>query len=120
MNSSTNVSQLGTHIIVDMKDCDAEILKSVSDIENIMLDVAQKFGLNVVTHNFHQFKPWGVSGALILAESHFTIHTWPEYHYAALDLFVCNEFKHQEAFITELHMQLNAQEYEYKILQRGF
>ncbi|CCW30959.1 putative Adenosylmethionine decarboxylase [Xenorhabdus nematophila F1] len=120
INSSTNVSQLGTHIIVDMKDCDAEILKSVSDIENIMLDVAQKFGLNVVTHNFHQFKPWGVSGALILAESHFTIHTWPEYHYAALDLFVCNEFKHQEAFITELHMQLNAQEYEYKILQRGF
>ncbi|PHM74566.1 adenosylmethionine decarboxylase [Xenorhabdus kozodoii] len=115
-----NTRQLGTHIIIDMKDCDAEVLKSVSAIEKIMLDIAQQYKLNVVTHNFHQFQPWGVSGALILAESHFTIHTWPEYQYAALDLFVCNEFKHQDAFMMQLQTQLNAQEYEYRILQRGF
>ncbi|WP_338803026.1 adenosylmethionine decarboxylase [Xenorhabdus griffiniae] len=120
VNLSDNTRQLGTHIIIDMKDCDSEVLKSVSVIEKIMLDIAQQCELNVVTYNFHQFQPWGVSGALILAESHFTIHTWPEYQYAALDLFVCNEFKHQETFILQLQTQLNAQEYEYKILQRGF
>ncbi|KLU14406.1 MULTISPECIES: adenosylmethionine decarboxylase [Xenorhabdus] len=120
VSSSDHTRQLGTHIIIDMKDCDEEVLKSVSAIEKIMLDIAQQCELNVVTHNFHQFQPWGVSGALILAESHFTIHTWPEYQYAALDLFVCNEFKHQDTFMIQLQTQLNAQEYEYKILQRGF
>ncbi|KMJ43566.1 adenosylmethionine decarboxylase [Xenorhabdus khoisanae] len=120
VSSSDHTRQLGTHIIIDMKDCDAEVLKSVSTLEKIMLDIAHQCKLNVVTYNFHQLKPWGVSGALILAESHFTLHTWPEYQYAALDLFVYNEFKYQDTFIMQLQTQLNAQEYEYKILQRGF
>ncbi|BET96654.1 adenosylmethionine decarboxylase [Xenorhabdus taiwanensis] len=120
VSTSDNTRQLGTHMIIDMKDCDTEVLKSVSAIEKIMLDIAQQCELNVVTHHFHQFQPWGVSGALILAESHFTIHTWPEHQYAALDLFVCNEFKYQDTFMMQLQTQLNAQEYEYKILQRGF
>ncbi|OTA16738.1 S-adenosylmethionine decarboxylase proenzyme [Xenorhabdus beddingii] len=115
-----DTKQLGTHLVLEMKHCDSHKLKSVSEIKTIMLDVAHKCHLNVVTHNFHEFKPYGVSGVLILAESHFTIHTWPEYDYAALDLFICNEFEHQDTFITQLKTQLNSQEYEYKILQRGF
>jgi S-adenosylmethionine decarboxylase proenzyme len=112
--------QLGAHIIIDMKDCEAEILTSVSTIERIMLDIAEQCQLKVVAHDFHQFESWGVSGVLISAGSHFTLHTWPEYHYAALDLFVRYDFEYQEIFITQLQTRLNAQEYEYKMLQRSF
>ncbi|MDC9582991.1 adenosylmethionine decarboxylase [Xenorhabdus sp. PR6a] len=119
-NKQFETRQLGTHIVLEMKHCDSNKLKSIATIESIMLDVAQKCKLNIVTHHFHEFKPWGVSGVIILAESHFTIHTWPEYHYAALDLFICNKFNQQNTLITQLQTQLNSQEYECKILQRGF
>ncbi|SFO02626.1 adenosylmethionine decarboxylase [Xenorhabdus japonica] len=88
-NKKFETKQLGTHIVIEMKNYNSNKLKSISTIESIMLDVAKECNLNIVTYHFHEFEPWGVSGVIILAESHFTIHTWPEYHYAALDLFIC-------------------------------
>ncbi|AOM39580.1 adenosylmethionine decarboxylase [Xenorhabdus hominickii] len=119
-NKIFDTKQLGTHIVIEMKDCDSNKLKSIPIVEEIMLNIARKCDLNIVNHHFHEFKPWGVSGVIILAESHFTIHTWPEYHYAAIDLFICNNFKHKNILMTQLTTQLDSQEYECKILQRGF
>ena len=81
---------LGIHYILDFYNCNSEYLTSVSKI-NILMRKASKIGkFNVVKSCFHQFNPYGVSGVMVLKESHFTIHTWPEYQYAAIDIFLCD------------------------------
>ena len=83
------MDRLGEHILVEYYDCDAAILDSRPDIERMMLKAADIAGATIIDHKFHQFAPQGVSGAVIIAESHLTIHTWPEHRYAAFDLFTC-------------------------------
>lgn len=76
-------------ISVDYHECDAEILKDLKYIEKAMLEAAMAMGATALGHCFHRFSPHGVSGAVIVAESHLAIHTWPEYRYAAVDFEVC-------------------------------
>jgi len=76
---------LGTFILDNNKE-----LKNVEDIRAIILACAREADMTVVGEVFHQFKPIGCTGALILAESHFTIHTWPEYNKLAYDIYTCN------------------------------
>lgn len=81
---------LGVHYLLDFYDCDIRCLTSVSKISDLMTKAGKIGNFNVVKQCFHQFKPYGVSGVLVLKESHFTIHTWPEHHYAAVDIFLCD------------------------------
>ncbi|MDX2302883.1 MAG: adenosylmethionine decarboxylase [Microscillaceae bacterium] len=82
---------LGNHILVEFYDCDREILNNVSYIEQTMQEATIKSGATIVGSHFHTFNPHGVSGVIIIAESHLSIHTWPEYGYAAVDIFTCGE-----------------------------
>ena len=86
---------LGRHLLVEFTDCDAEHLADVDFIQEAMLEAARKSGATILAHSFHHFSPpdgrGGVSGAVIIAESHLAIHTWPEYRYAAADFFTCGE-----------------------------
>ena len=86
-----NIEQLGRHILVEMYNCDKEVLNDHKLIEQYMNEAAEKSGATIVQSVFHMFNPWGVSGAVIIQESHLTIHTWPEYGYAAIDLFTCGD-----------------------------
>jgi S-adenosylmethionine decarboxylase len=86
-----NIEQLGRHILVEYYNCDKEILKDHELIEKYMNEAARRSKATIVTSCFHQFNPWGVSGAVIIQESHLTIHTWPEYGYASVDLFTCGD-----------------------------
>lgn len=81
---------LGIHYILDFYECNNKYLTSVSKINNIMKMASNIGKFNIVKSCFHQFKPYGVSGVMVLKESHFTIHTWPEYQYAAIDIFLCD------------------------------
>ena len=83
------IKALGNHIIVEYYNCDTEVLKKHEYIEEIMNLAARDMGATIIESVFHMFNPWGVSGAIIIAESHLTIHTWPEHNYAAVDLFTC-------------------------------
>lgn len=85
------MNELGRHIIVEMYDCDAVVLDDFDTIRQEMLNAANLSGATVVGEVFHRFSPHGVSGAVVIAESHLSIHTWPEYGYAALDLFTCGD-----------------------------
>ena len=76
---------LGRHILVEYYNCDEEVLKNPKLIEEFMNNSALNAKATIVDSVFHHFNPWGVSGAVIIAESHLTIHTWPEYGYAAAD-----------------------------------
>ncbi|MBU2542313.1 adenosylmethionine decarboxylase [Patescibacteria group bacterium] len=82
---------LGRHVIVEFYDCDPEILNDLLKIEEVMVVAALVSGATIVGQVFHRFIPHGVSGAVVIAESHFSIHTWPEFGYAAVDLFTCGD-----------------------------
>lgn len=85
------MNALGRHILVEFNGCSPEILNDVSVIEKSMVEAAQKAGATVIQSNFHHFSPFGVSGVVVIQESHLAIHTWPEYGYAAVDLFTCGD-----------------------------
>jgi len=63
-----------------------------------MQKAAQLMGAHVVQSLFHKFNPYGLSGVVVIKESHFAIHTWPEYQYAAVDLFSCGKMRHTIGF----------------------
>ncbi|MGE7688376.1 adenosylmethionine decarboxylase [Lysinibacillus sp. NPDC097214] len=109
---------LGHHILLELHDCDVALLNDLQKIKTIMCQAAHKAKATIVTENFHHFSPYGVSGVVIIQESHLTIHTWPEYGYAAIDVFTCNsKLALQEAvqYITEQFNAGNAtQHYVYR------
>jgi spermidine synthase len=82
---------LGNHILIEFMNCDPAILNDVATIEKNMVDAASKAGATVINSTFHHFSPYGVSGVVVIQESHLAIHTWPEWGYSAVDLFTCGE-----------------------------
>jgi len=82
---------LGRHILGEFYNCDAEVLNSLSKIEEAMKAAAIASGAHILGSFFHPFSPHGVSGVIVIAESHLSIHTWPEYGYAAVDIFTCGQ-----------------------------
>jgi S-adenosylmethionine decarboxylase proenzyme len=82
---------LGRQILVEFYDCAQSKLNDVSFIESSLIDAAKASRATLISHNFHKFSPYGVSGVVVIAESHIAIHTWPEYLYAAVDIFTCGD-----------------------------
>jgi S-adenosylmethionine decarboxylase len=82
---------LGTHIIVELSDCNPAILSDVEQVQKILVQAAREAKAEVLQTTFHRFNPQGVSGVVVIAESHLSIHTWPEYGYAAMDIYTCGE-----------------------------
>jgi len=82
---------LGTHVLVEMFGCDPATLKDKEFVGKVLIRSAEEANAHIVATYFHQFQPYGVSGAVIIEESHFTIHTWPEHGFAAVDLFYCSD-----------------------------
>lgn len=82
---------LGRHILVEYYDCAPEILNDVVTIEQKMVEAANAANATVINSTFHHFSPFGVSGVVVIQESHLAIHTWPEYGYAAVDIFTCGD-----------------------------
>ena len=80
---------LGIHLLLELKDCNPKLLDDLDYIRNAMRLAADDLGVHVVGESFHRFSPQGVTGILSIAESHISIHTWPEYGYAAADVFTC-------------------------------
>lgn len=91
---------LGRQITLEYYDCDNDVLLSLEQIEKTMVDAARKSGATVINSSFHQFEPQGVSGVVLIAESHFTVHAWPEYNYAAVDIFTCADLIDFETAVT--------------------
>ncbi|MFT6826836.1 MAG: spermidine synthase [Roseivirga sp.] len=85
------MASLGRHIIVEYYDCSSEILNDVVHIEKSMEGAAEEAGATIINSTFHHFSPYGVSGVVVIQESHLAIHTWPEYGYASVDIFTCGD-----------------------------
>lgn len=79
----------GVHIVSDLYECEPEKLMRMEKIEKVVEKAIEKSGLNKIKSHFHQFKPYGVTGFVLLSESHLAIHTWPEHGYVSLDVYSC-------------------------------
>ena len=80
---------LGRHITIEYYDCETSILNNPSLLEKVFRDAAKLSGATVIDSSFHTYEPQGLSGFVVIAESHFSVHTWPEHNYAAVDMFTC-------------------------------
>jgi S-adenosylmethionine decarboxylase len=67
------------------------LLNDLKKVEDLMVSAAKVASATVIESRFHKFSPFGISGVVVIAESHLTIHTWPEYGYAAVDIFTCGD-----------------------------
>lgn len=110
---------LGRQYFVEMYDCDANLLDDTEFIGKHMLQAALEAKATVVQQFFHQFSPYGVSGTVVIAESHINIHTWPEHRYAAVDIFTCGETLDADKGISYLAHWLKAGKIEQKQINRG-
>ena len=88
-DEEASVTALGHHLLAEFSGCDAASLADLELVTTAMLQAATASGATIVTHSFYHFSPHGVSGAVIIAESHLAIHTWPEHGFAAVDFFTC-------------------------------
>ncbi|WP_027364186.1 adenosylmethionine decarboxylase [Desulfotruncus alcoholivorax] len=82
---------LGRHVLAEIYGCKFDILNDIKKVEKIMVEAALEAGAEVREYVFHKFSPQGVSGVVVISESHLAIHTWPELGYAAVDVFTCGE-----------------------------
>ncbi len=105
-----SMKPLGRHILAEIYGCDFELLNNPQKVEEIMVNAALEAGAEVREYVFHKFSPQGVSGVVVISESHLTIHTWPELGYAAVDVFTCGDTVDPWDACNYLTNSLNAQE----------
>ena len=106
-------------MLAEFSGCDPARLADLDHITRAMLAAAEASGATVVTHSFHHFAPLGVSGVVIISESHLAIHTWPEHGFAAVDFFTCVNRTVPEKAIEALRLALGGRETAITCLERG-
>ncbi len=110
---------LGTQLLVELKDCQSDSLSDPVFVRNAMLEAARAAKATIVDDKFHHFSPFGVSGVVVIAESHLAIHTWPEYRYAAVDVFTCGETLKPEVAAIHLAHAFRSQNPSIHEIKRG-
>lgn len=111
---------LGQQTTIDYYDCDPEIINKATTIKKILEKAANIMNLTIVNTTIHEFSPIGVSGVIVIKESHIAIHTWPEHKYVALDFFTCNHTSDLKEGILWLKEQFKAKRIEEQSSNRGF
>lgn len=110
---------LGIHTLIEYHDCSLSALTDGETVRALMLEAVRLAGGTYVTDVFHHFSPHGISGVVVIAESHATIHTWPEHGYAAVDVFTCAASFNHDVFTEHVRDGLQSARVEKKTLTRG-
>ncbi len=113
------MNALGKHLLLELKDCNREVLNDLEFLKGLLLAAARESGATVLGESFHQFSPHGISGVVIIAESHLFIHTWPEHGYAAVDIFTCGDSVQPGKAVQILISKLGAKNHSILEIQRG-
>jgi len=113
------MSTLGRHVLAEVYDCSPEILNQRERIEKIMVAAALEAGAEIREVIFHKFSPQGISGVVVISESHLAVHTWPELGYAAVDVFTCGDTVDPWIACNYIKEQLESQNMTATELQRG-
>jgi S-adenosylmethionine decarboxylase proenzyme len=112
------VDTASRHVLGEYWGCDPSLLDDQAELDRLMNRAAEAAGATVVATALHRLEPQGVSGVVVLEESHFSIHTWPEVGYAAVDFFTCGNCE-PEAGHRLLREALRARRAEVMVLARG-
>ncbi len=110
---------LGRHLLLELFDCDAQVINNLETVKGALVEAAKRAQATIVDVVFHEFNPFGISGVVVIAESHLSIHTWPEYRYAAVDIFSCGEVLKPDVAASYLVEQFAAERASIVELQRG-
>lgn len=109
---------IGRHVIAEFYGCDPAVLNDVDGIRARMIRAAELTGATVLGEMFHAFSPHGVSGTVVIAESHLSIHTWPENGYVAVDIYTCGGLNPRIGF-DHLYETLGAKQSRIQEILRG-
>jgi len=112
-------SFLGTHIIADFYGVHFDLIDSVEDVKNLLESTVEKANLTKISSSYYQFEPYGASGVVLLAESHLSIHTWPELGIALVDVFTCGLPKQAFDAINYIEEVLKPKKVVKKAFSRG-
>ena len=115
----TVATTFGDHYLVDLHGCDAELIARVEPTEKALLDAAERCGSTIIEHHFHQFTPQGASGVILIAESHISVHTWPENGFVAVDIFTSGTRMQPEIAIEILETAFKAERVDVVCISRG-
>ncbi len=110
---------LAVHMLVELHGCTTELLNNPAALKQLLLEAVRRGQGTVVTDVFHTFNPHGVSGVIVIAESHVAIHTWPEHGYAAVDIFSCGTKLEHGVIRDWIAAGMGASDVEYRELARG-
>jgi S-adenosylmethionine decarboxylase len=110
---------LGRHLLLELKNCNKEVLDDLDFLKGCLDEAAVCCNATVVGESFYHFSPHGVSGVVNIAESHISIHTWPEYGYAAVDVFTCGDSVEPEKAAKLIIEKVEAENYSVIELRRG-
>jgi S-adenosylmethionine decarboxylase len=113
------LNALGRHLLLELFDCDLDAINNVEAVKGALIEAAKRAQATIVDVVFHEFNPFGVSGVVVIAESHLSIHTWPEYRYAAVDIFSCGDILQPEIAANYLVEQFGAERTSVVEMQRG-
>ena len=113
------MNALGRHLLVELEDCNEETLNDLEALKEVMLTAADEAGATIMGESFHRFSPHGISGVVVIAESHLCIHTWPEYGYAAADVFTCGTAVQPQKAAELLVEKLGARKHSVREIPRG-
>lgn len=108
----------GRHLLLEFRGCDAAMLDDSGALQALMERAARAARATIVNSMFHTFSPQGVTGVVVVEESHFSIHTWPEHGYVAVDVYTCGECDPERARAV-LGEGLGASSTEWMLIERG-
>jgi S-adenosylmethionine decarboxylase len=106
-------------LLLELFDCDFDAISNLETVKSALVEAAKRAHATIVDVVFHEFNPFGISGVVVIAESHLSIHTWPEHRYAAVDIFSCGDVLKPEVAATYLVDQFGAERTSVVELQRG-
>jgi S-adenosylmethionine decarboxylase len=110
---------IGFHYIIEASGCDKEILTNLEKLKEILINSAKISKMDIKSVYFFRFNPEGVSGFVVVAESHISIHTWPEEGYAAIDVYTCGTKAEPEKAVDFILKEIKAKEAHITELKRG-
>jgi S-adenosylmethionine decarboxylase proenzyme len=108
------------HSLLEYHHCDPARLQKASVVRKLLCEAVRAAGGTIVKAVFHNFNPYGVSGVVVITESHVTIHTWPEHEYAAVDIFSCSGKLDHAQLRLRLRTSLSAKRVSGRSFRRGW